>query len=167
MTYADEGVSATATGVTGQVVFSGWKNNNSNFVSQRLNTNGGRTGEVVFGQREDSSGYDFVESLSDTYTPGINVPFNIASRHGSTFINGAVEGTALTADTTPVALPDLSATDMQIGSTFMGTIKLFRVWADDLTDEGISTATLPSLEPSLSLTFDGSNNSFTVLDWSE
>jgi len=76
-----------------------------------------------------------------SYTSGINVPFNIASRHGSTFINGAVDGTALTADTTPVALPDLLATDMDIGSTFMGTIKLFRVWADDLTDAGNEEAT--------------------------
>ena len=78
--------------------------------------------------------------IRDRYTPDINVPFNIASRHGSTFINGAVDGTALTANTTPTALPDLSSTDMQIGSTFMGTIKLFRVWADDLTDEGIEEA---------------------------
>ena len=75
-----------------------------------------------------------------SYTSGINVTFNIASRHGSTFINGAVDGTALTANTTPTALPDLSSTDMQIGSTFMGTIKLFRVWAEDLTDEGIAEA---------------------------
>jgi len=141
VTYADEGLAATATGVTGQVVFSGWKNNNSNFVSQRLDTDGASIGQVVFGQREDSSGYDSVESLGDTYTPGINVPFNIASRHGSTFINGAVDGVALTADTTPVALPDLSSTDMDIGPDFMGTIKLFRVWADDLTDAGIEEAT--------------------------
>jgi len=77
-----------------------------------------------------------------SYTSGINVPFNIASRHGSTFINGAVDGVALTADLTPTALPDLSATDMDIGSTFMGTIKLFRVWADDLTDAGIAEASV-------------------------
>jgi hypothetical protein len=71
---------------------------------------------------------------------GLNVPFNIASRHGSTFINGAVDGTALTENTTPVALPDLSTTDLQLGSTFMGTIKTFRVWADDISDVGIEEA---------------------------
>ena len=102
------------------------------------------------------------------YSSGINVPFNIASRHGSTFINGAVDGTALTANTTPIALPDLSATDLKLGYDFMGTIGKFRVWSDDLTDTGIATASAPSTEPSLQLTFDGSStSSFTVLDWSE
>jgi hypothetical protein len=49
----------------------------------------------------------------------------------------------------------------------MGTVKLFRVWANDLGDDGIVDASEPSEEPSLSLTFDGSEGSFTVLDWSE
>jgi hypothetical protein len=49
----------------------------------------------------------------------------------------------------------------------MGTIGEFRIWSDDLGDVGITEATLPSTEPSLSLTFDGSENSFIVLDWSE
>ena len=71
---------------------------------------------------------------------GVNVPFNISSRHGSTFINGAVGGTALTADTTPTALPNLSSTDLNLGRTFMGTIGQFRMWAEDLTDAGITEA---------------------------
>jgi len=78
--------------------------------------------------------------IGGSFTSGINVPFNIASRHGSTFLNGAVDGTALTADLTPVALPDLSATDMQVAPTFMGTIKQLRVWAADITDTGIAGA---------------------------
>jgi hypothetical protein len=41
------------------------------------------------------------------------------------------------------------------------------MWDEDLTDAGITEATLPSTEPSLSLTFDGSENSFIILDWSE
>ena len=75
-----------------------------------------------------------------SYTSGVNVPFSIASRHGSTFINGAVGGTALTENTTPVALPDLSTTDLDLGSDFMGTIKTFRMWADDIGDVGIEEA---------------------------
>ena len=75
-----------------------------------------------------------------SYTSGLNVDFNIASRNGSTFINGAVVGTALTADTTPTALPDLSATDFLLGSDFMGTIGKLRVWSDDLADVGIEEA---------------------------
>ena len=75
-----------------------------------------------------------------SYTSGVNVPFSIASRHGSTFINGAVDGTALTENTTPVALPDLSTTDLNLGYDFMGTIKTFRMWADDISDVGIEEA---------------------------
>ena len=75
-----------------------------------------------------------------SFTSGVNTPFNIASRHGSTFINGAVDGTALTADTTPVALPDLSATDLQLGYDYMGTVKLLRMWNQDLGDAGIAEA---------------------------
>ena len=103
----------------------------------------------------------------NAYSPDTNVPFNIAARHGSTFINAAHEGTLLTANTTPTVLPALSATDLNLGYIFMGTIGEFRMWSDDLGDVGITEATLPSTEPSLSLTFDGSENSFIVLDWSE
>ena len=102
------------------------------------------------------------------YNEGILVPFNLSSRHGSTFINGATDGTALTANTTPTALPDLSSSNLQLGYDYMGTIGKFRVWSEDLTDAGIVEATEPSTEPSLQLTFDGSSTtSFTVLDWSE
>jgi len=132
MTYAD-------TGNATELFFLRWDESVNERIQLYLDTITGGTGQVAFQQKKDANN-DIVRSLSDTYSPGISVPFNIASRHGSTFINGAVDGTALTANTTPTALPDLSSTDMQIGSTFMGTIKLLRVWADDLTDEGIEEA---------------------------
>jgi hypothetical protein len=75
-----------------------------------------------------------------SFTSGVNTPYNIASRHGSTFINGAVDGTALTADTTPTALPDLSATDLSLAFDYMGTVKTLRIWSDDLGDSGIAEA---------------------------
>ena len=75
-----------------------------------------------------------------SFTSGTFVTFNTSSRHGSTFINGAIDGTALTANTTPVALPDLSTTDLELGYDFMGTIGKLRVWSDDLTDTGIEEA---------------------------
>jgi hypothetical protein len=108
-----------------------------------------------------------VQGSVTAYTPGVLVPYNIASRHGSTFINGAVDGVALTADTTPVALPDLSATDFNLGFDYMGTISMLRVWADDLADVGIAEATEPSEVPSLQLTFDNSETSFTIQDWEQ
>ena len=85
-----------------------------------------------------------IDQVSSGYIDpfGINVPFNIASRHGSTFINGAVDGTALTANTTPTALPDLSATNLQLGYDFMGTIDEFRMWGGmDIGDTTIAQAT--------------------------
>jgi hypothetical protein len=75
------------------------------------------------------------------FAAGSNVPFNIASRHGSTFVNGAVDGVALTANTTPTALPDLSGTNLQIAYDFMGTISHFRQWDEDIGDTGLEEAT--------------------------
>jgi hypothetical protein len=40
------------------------------------------------------------------------------------------------------------------------------MWGQDITDAGLVEATEPSLVPSLSLTFDGTENSFIVEDWS-
>jgi hypothetical protein len=132
MTYAD-------TGDNDEVDFIRWSADSSNRILHFLQTTSTDVGQVIF--RQDVSGIqDFVESATDTYSPGILVPFNIASRHGSTFINGAVSGTALTEDTTPVALPDLSATDLNLGYDFMGTIKTFRIWAADIGDTGIAGA---------------------------
>ena len=159
VTYAD-------TNDGGEVIFSDWRFDSSNRIRAGIDTNSTNVGQVLWLQAA-SGTTDAIRSAFDTFTPGVNVPFNIASRHGSTFINGAVDGVALTEDTTPVALPDLSTTDLELGYDFMGTIKKFRMWADDIGDTGLEEATEPSLEPSLSLTFDGSSTSFTVFDWSE
>ena len=160
MTYADNGFA-------GEVEYYRWQLNSVNYIFGYTQTVGGRTGQPVFSQRQSTSSLDAVGGGIWAYTPNTNVPFNRAARHGSTFINAAHEGTLLTADTTPTILPDLSATDLGLGDTFMGTIGQFRMWDEDITDAGITEATLPSTEPSLSLTFDGSENSFIVLDWSE
>ena len=118
----------------------------------------------------DQEANNVIDQVSSGYINpfGILVPFDIASRHGSTFINGATDGVALTADTTPTALPDLSSTDLNLAYDYMGTISEFRVWDKDLGDDGIVEATNPSLEPSLSLTVEGTGtNSFVVNNWSE
>ena len=122
-----------------EVVFHQWQFDSNNRISARVATNSTKIGDPFFEQAALGVS-DLITGEDDTFTPGINVPFNIASRHGFTFINGAIDGTALTADTTPTSLPYLENTDMQIGSTFNGTIKLFRMWADDLKNEGIAEA---------------------------
>ena len=117
-----------------------WQLSSSNYIDTRLTTSGSRTGQPVFAQREGTSGYDTSQGGNNAYTPDTNVPFNLAGRHGSTFIQGAHEGTLLTANTTPTSLPALSSTDLELGRLFMGTIGQFRMWSDDITDAGITEA---------------------------
>jgi len=157
VTYAD-------TATSNEAIFAYWKTDSSNFIRLRLRTDGSNTGAIGFDQSF-SGTFDFV--AQDFYSPSILVPYNIASRHGSTFINGAVDGTALTANTTPTALPDLSSTNFSLAYDYMGTISMLRVWADDLADVGIAEATEPSEVPSLQLTFDNSETSFTIQDWEQ
>lgn len=131
MTYADEGT------FIAQRLYK-WNADSNNFIDALVRSDA-NLGQVFFRQRVGGTS-DERGSAIGTYSPGINVPFNIASRHGSTFINGAVDGTALTADLTPTALPDLSATTFELAPTFNGFIKEFRVWADDIGDSGIAEA---------------------------
>jgi hypothetical protein len=133
MTYAD-------TGTQYEVIQYRWQLNATNYISTNIQTITGRTGQPVFSQRQSTSGLDGPAGTINVYNPDVNVPFNIAARHGSTFINGAHEGTLLTADTTPTILPDLSATDLNLGYNFMGTIGQFRMWDEDITDAGITEA---------------------------
>ena len=141
MTYADDDNSPLPNnqGTTGEAILYLWKSANDSHLNTTLVTRSTRTGAIWFQQRSPST-LDTVLSGGSAYSPNINVPFNLASRHGSTFINGAVDGTALTADTTPLALPDLSATNLTLGFKFMGTIAQFRMWDEDLTDSGIAEA---------------------------
>jgi hypothetical protein len=156
MTYADNGTTA--------VIFSRWYLDGNNFIRDIIDTQSTRDGHFMTMQ-ESNSNQDYVRE--DAFDPGVFVPFNIASRHGSTFINGAADGIAFTADTTPTELPDLSATDLSLGYDFMGTIKGFQIWDRDIGDQGLVDETEPSEEPSLYLSFDGTAGSFTVTDWSE
>lgn len=133
VSFADEGAAA-------QEVFANWATDASNYISLDMDTDGAATGEVNFNQAESGTA-DTVASATGAYTPGLNVPFSIASRHGATFINGAHEGTVLTENSTPTALADLSATDLDIGPTFMGTLSQFLLWSDDIGDTGIGEAT--------------------------
>lgn len=133
VTYADEDNATNA-------LYYQWLLDGNNRIDARLYTAGTHTGGLQILQAANGVLEQVIEASPGSYSPGINVPFNISSRHGSTFVNGAVDGTALTADTTPTALPDLSATTFNLAPTFNGFIKEFRVWADDIGDSGIAEA---------------------------
>ena len=133
MTYAD-------TGNTLEVQQFLWSLNATNYIRAAINTQTTRTGQFYFTQRDGGTALDSVSSGVTYFTPGVNVSYNLAVRYGATFINGAEGGTALTANETPTVLPDLSATNMLLGYTYMGTIGKFRMWDADLGDTGIAEA---------------------------
>jgi hypothetical protein len=159
VTYADDNLAENSR-------FYRWQADSNNYIYARLNTASAATGKINFFV---SSGgvFDGVSSSDTTLSPDVLVPYNVAARHGSTFINGATSGTVLTADLTPSSLPNLSVTNFELGHLYNGTIRTFRMWGQDIGDTGLVEATEPSLVPSLSLTFDGTENSFIVEDWSE
>lgn len=134
MTYAD-------TNQFAEVYFWRWLADANNQIYANL-----RTSQSVDGGRlnfwQVVSGVGDSATSSDIYTPGINVPFNIASRNTSSDINGAVDGTALTANTTPTALPDLSAADFEIAYTGVVNIKSLRILGGyGATDAELEAAT--------------------------
>ena len=144
-----------------------WLIDSENKIAHSVSHSGSRTGMISVAQ-EESNISDDSRSSTDYFNPDVLIPFNVAGRHGSTFVQGAESGVSFTADTTPTALPDLSATDLSFVHDFQGTVGTFRVWDRDITDDGLVEATNPSLEPSLSLTFEGTGtNSFVVNDWAE
>jgi hypothetical protein len=127
MTYTNSGAVET-------VGFFRWYLNSGAQIVTRLNTNGAKVGNVY------TTGIGY--NLTDVYSPGTNVPFNIASRHGSTFTNLATDGTAYTASTYASASANLSSTNLNLGDIFMGTISKFVVWNEDIGDTGIASASL-------------------------
>jgi surface protein len=131
MTYADEAAAA-------QLTLTRWYADASNYIILDVDTDTTATGEINANQNAAAT-LDTVVATAE-YTPGVNVAFNIASRHTSGAINIAKDGTAATANTTPTALPDLSATNLELGYDYMGTIGQFRMWDADLGDTGIAEA---------------------------
>jgi len=117
-----------------------WLVDANNYVNAGVDTFSTRTGRVEFSQG--AAGVHDEGRFDAALSPAQNAPFSIAARHGSTFINGAVDGTALTADTTPTALADLSATNFYVGAiNFNGTIEAIRVFAGDVGDTGLEDLT--------------------------
>jgi hypothetical protein len=159
VTYAD-------TGSFNTVVHMRWQVAANNRLEVNYATNvSANTRLFALQDAPDGTNYDGV--LNNVSTPSILSPFNVATRFTSTAANLAANGTAGTANTSLTALPNLSAANLQLGQTYNGTIRTFRMWGQDIGDTGLVEATEPSLVPSLSLTFDGTENSFIVNDWSE
>lgn len=159
VTYADEDTNNS-------YKFFNWYASASNSLYVRINTNSTNVGNVdavLFS----NSVVDIAPSNTDVLAPDVLVPFSTAVRAGSNFLNVGEGGVSYIENTTVTSLPDLSATNLSLGDDYNGTIRTFRMWGQDITNAGLVEATEPSLVPSLSLTFDGTENSFIVEDWSE
>ena len=111
-----------------------WRLDASNYIALSSGA-----GDFTFSQSEGGT----VDSVTGgSFTSGTNVSFNIASRHGSTFINGAVDGTALTENTTPTTFPDLENTNLQLAySGGAMVIKEVSLWDVNIEDAGTEDAT--------------------------
>lgn len=111
-----------------------WRLDASNYISLSSGTT-----DFTFTQSEGGT----VDSVTGgSFTSGTNVSFNVASRNGSTFINGAVDGTALTANTTPTTFPDLETTNLELAySGGSMVIKEVSLWDVNITDAGTEDAT--------------------------
>jgi len=69
-------------------------------------------------------------------TTGIGVQ----SATDQTEVKAVVDGVASGSPTSAPSLLDLSATDLTLGQDYNGTIRTFRIWADDIGDTGIEEA---------------------------
>jgi len=120
--------------------FADWGRSTSSNHIWLYSDSGRGTGGATFRQRAVGV-VDQIQSAGSVFAVSQNEPFAIASRHGSTFINGAANGAAATANTTPTELADLSADDFDIGPAFNGTLSEIRVFAGDVEDTGLEEVT--------------------------
>ena len=127
------------TGSTAEVVFWSRYSAYNYYYDLHLRTNTGRQGQVGVAQR--NSGNSTIAYSGDSvYTPGLNLPYNIAGRHSAAFVRGAFDGTLtgiLNNTSSPhLPLPDLTSINLSIAPTYMGTIDTFTMWDDEIGEAG-------------------------------
>ena len=127
------------TGATAEVVF--WRRYSAYnyYYDLHLRTNTGRQGQVGVAQRN-SGNATLAISADSVYTPGLNLPYNIAGRHSAAFVQGTNNGT-LTSIVNNVSsphlpLPDLTSINLSIAPVYMGTIDTFTMWDDEIGEAG-------------------------------
>jgi len=78
--------------------------------------------------------------MSEMFTPGSDIPFSIATRHGAGVLQAAVNGTLLSLDATPDAMPSLSTVVMELGFKGVFTMEQFAMWHEDIGASAITSA---------------------------
>ena len=139
MSYADNGVSVGPDATSGEAIFFRRAADTGNFIVASLNTGSTATGQVLFLQ-EVGAVNDFVSTSATALSPGVDVPVKIAARYGSSYVQGAIAGTATSENSTPTSLADLSSTDFDIGVTFSGNVGMIIAGTGDPGETGIEEA---------------------------
>lgn len=127
------------TGTTQEVVF--WRRYQAYnyFYDLHLRTNTGRQGQVGVAQRKSGNATTALTADS-VYTPGLNLPYNIAGRHSAAFVRGTNNGTLTdivnNVSSPHVSLPDLTSINLSIAPIYMGTIDTFTMWDDEIGEAG-------------------------------
>lgn len=116
-----------------EVGFVMWQDTLQNRIYTALDTRATKQGSFQFVQ---VAGGTLDNVVEEVLSPGLNVPFSFCTTHASTFVAAAVNGTSLTTNTTPTALPDLSATEVELLPTFNGTVKWITYWDKDIGSTG-------------------------------
>ena len=127
------------TGSTAEVVFWTRYSAYNYFYDLHLRTDTGLQGQVGVAQRNDGNS-TLAISGDSVYTPGLNLPYNIAGRHSAAFVRGTFGGT-LTSIVNNVSsphlpLPDLTSINLSIAPAYMGTIDTFTMWDDEIGEAG-------------------------------
>jgi hypothetical protein len=153
VTYADLGSAS-------QFQLWKWQEAAGEYARVEVDTNSTDTGEIVFAQATGGT-TDEVSKTANQMLAGYDVDFSVASRHGSGFINGAADGALLTANETPTAFADLSATNFEFGDNFVGCIGSVVIFGADVGDEGIHQFSEPAwLRPNALFDADFENGRF-------
>ncbi|MGR3802314.1 phage head spike fiber domain-containing protein [Marinibacterium profundimaris] len=116
-----------------------WQGNSDNFIHYYLRTDGASTGQPQMRHKGQGVTQD-VTGPTGAYAPGEEVAFSLGSRLSAEGINAAIDGVAL-GGAASVAMPDLAASNLQLGQTFTGYISCFAMWDTDIGDAGLEEAT--------------------------
>lgn len=130
MTYTDDNT-------VSQIVFYD-RVTGSMYLRARLRTDSTKTG-MLFAQQNDGANYDWRVS-SDAYSPGTDVNFSVAVRHGASFLQCAADGVAGAEDTTPTSLADLSTEQLKFATTGNLFIEQILIFSEDIGTTGIEEA---------------------------
>jgi len=127
---------------TAEIRLTSWQVDSSNYVEQRIRTDGAKTGGLYMLQNE-SGNLRTVFGLDTAYSPGTDVPMSVASSHSAGRTNAAADGVALseTLWTPPPNLADLMSEDFKICVKGVMKIERLLIWADDIGDQGLTETT--------------------------